>query len=113
MNQKTQNGLAALRSIAQSIIASAKLSPRQRDFLRQPLSDLEKIIRRDYNKALRENVGRSEVLALIAAATRLWPRLNREKLSLPSKAEFSAISKRLSLNLSIRECRARHGMALR
>jgi hypothetical protein len=113
MNQKTQNGLAALRSIAQSILASAKLSPRQRDFWRQPLRDLEKLIRRDYNKALRENVGRSEVLALIAAATRLWPRLNREKLSLPSKAEFSAISKRLSLNLSIRECRERDGMALR
>jgi hypothetical protein len=39
--------------------------------------------------------------------------LNREKLPVPKKADFAAISKRLSLNLSIRKCRERDGMALR
>jgi len=113
MNQRTQKGLTALRSIAQHILASAKLPPRQRAFWRQPLRDLEKLIQRDYKKALWQNVGRPEVLALIASGSRLWPRLNREKLPLPSKADFSAISKRLSLNLSVRKCRERDGMALR
>ncbi len=113
MNQRTQKGLTALRSIAQHILASAKLPPRQRAFWRQPLRDLEKLIQRDYKKALWQNVGRPEVLALIASGSRLWPRLNREKLPLPSKADFSAISKRLSLNLSVRKCWERDGMALR
>ncbi len=110
---RKQNGLVALRSIAQHILASAKLSPTQRDFWRQPLRDLEKLIKRDYGKALRKNVGRSEVMALVASASKLWPGLNREKLPLPSKADFTAISKQLSLNLSIRKCRERDGMALR
>lgn len=113
MNQKKQNGLAALRGIAQHILVSARLSPEQRAFWRQPMRDLEKLLRRDYNKALRKHVGRPEVLALVALASRLWPGLNREKLPVPSKADFSAISKQLSLNLSIRKCRERDGMALR
>jgi hypothetical protein len=113
MDQKKDNGLGALRRIAQQILATAKLSPRQRKFWKQPLRDLEKLLQRDYNQALRESVGRSEVRALIASATKLWPKLNREKFSLFSEAEFTAIAKRLSLNLSIRKCRERDGMALR
>jgi hypothetical protein len=113
MNAKTQNGLTALRGIAEQILASAKLSPDQRVFWRQPLRDLEKLLKRDYNQALRKSVGRSEVLRLAASASRLWPGLNREKLPVPSKADFTAISKQLSLNLSIRKCRERDGMALR
>jgi len=113
MKPKTQNGLAALRGIAQHILAGAKLSPDQRAFWRQPLRDLEKLLRRDYNQALRKNVERSEVLKLVGSASKLWPGLNREKLPVPSKADFAAISKQLSLNLSIRKCRECDGMALR
>ena len=113
MKPRKKNGLTALRGIAQQILASAKLSPTQRAFWKQPQRDLEKLIKRDYNKALRKNVGRTEVLTLIASAKKFWPQLNREKFSLFSEAEFSAISKQLSLNLSIRKCRERDGMALR
>jgi hypothetical protein len=113
MNAKTQNGLTALRGIAQQILDGAKLSPNQRAFWRQPLRDLEKLLKRDYNLALRKSVGRAEVLKLTAAASKLWPGLNREKLPVPTRADFAAISKRLSLNLSIRKCRERDGMALR
>jgi len=113
MKEKTQNGLAALRGIAQHILASAKLSPTQRAFWRQPLRDLEKLLKRDYSKALRKHVGRAEVLRLTKSASKLWPGLNREKLPVPTKADFAAISGQLSLNLSIRKCRERDGMALR
>jgi hypothetical protein len=108
-----RSGLAALRDIAQHIVASARLSPKQRVFWRQPQRDLEKLVQRDYRRALRENVSRSQVLALSSSATKLWPRLNRERLPVPTVADFSKISKRLSLNLSTRECRQRDGMALR
>jgi len=110
---KQQNGLGALRGIAQHILASARLSPEQRTFWRQPLRDIEKLLKRDYAKALRENVSREEVLALVKSATRLWPGLNREKLPVPTKADFSAISKQVSVNLSIRKAREHDGMALR
>jgi len=113
MTTKTQNGLIALRGIAQQILASARLSPDQRAFWRQPLRDLEKLLKRDYNKALRKNVECPEVLRLVAAASKLWPGLNHEKLPVPTKADFAAISEQLSLNLSIRRCRERDGMALR
>ncbi len=113
MNTKTQNGLIALRGIAQQILTGARLTPEQRVFWRQPLRDLENLLKRDYNKALRKNVGRTEVVKLVASATKLWPGLNREKLPVPSKADFTEISRQLSLNLSIRKCRERDGMALR
>src|SRR5271157_5889039 len=113
MNAKTQHGLTALRGIAEQILDGAKLSSKQRVFWRQPLRDLEKLLKRDYNLALRKSVGRAEVLKLTAAASKLWPGLNREKLPVPTKADFAAISKRLSLNLTIRKCRERDGMALR
>ncbi len=113
MKPKSQNGLAALRGIAQHILASAKLSPDQRAFWRQPLRDLEKLLKRDYGKALRKNVARKEVVKLMRSASALWPELNREKLPVPSKADFAAISGQLSVNLSIRKCRERDGMALR
>jgi len=102
-----------LRGIAEQILDGAKLSPNQRVFWRQPLRDLEKLLKRDYNQALRKSVGRAEVLKLTAAASKLRPGLNREKFPVPTKADFAAISKRLSLNLSIRKCRERDGMALR
>ena len=110
---KKPAGLAAIRGIAQHILASARLSPDQRAFWRQPMRDLEKLLRRDYGKAVRKNVSRSEVVKLVASASRLWPELNREKLGVPTKAELAAISDQLSLNLSIRKCRERDGMALR
>jgi hypothetical protein len=113
MNSKTKNGLGALRGIALDILAGARLSRDQRAFWRQPLRDLEKLLHRDYNRALRENVDRAAVVKLAASATRLWPALNREKLPVPTKEELAAISKQLSLNLSIRKCRERDGMALR
>ena len=113
MNRKTQNDSTALWSLAEQILASAKLSPKQREFWKHPMRDLKKLVGRDYNQALRENIGRTEALELIALARKLWPELNRERIATPSNAELNAISKRLSVYLSIRECRERDGMALR
>jgi hypothetical protein len=110
---KNQDGLTAIRGIAQHILASARLTPDQRSFWRQPLRDLEKLLKRDYGKAVRKNVSRADVVKLVASATTLWPELNRERLGVPTKADFAAISDQLSLNLSIRKCRERDGMALR
>jgi hypothetical protein len=113
MSDPENQGARALRSIAGKILAGAKLSPSERRFWRQPLRDLRRLVERDYSHALREHVRRSEVKALVASARSFWPRLNRAKLALPSAANFASISKRLELNLSIRECRERDGMALR
>jgi hypothetical protein len=104
---------ARLRSIAQKILSSANLSPEQRRFWEQPLRDLETLLSRDYEGALRENVRREEVRSLIGSARGFWPTLNRTKVPLPTKADFLSISNGLGLNLSIQECRNRDGMALR
>ena len=103
----------SLRDIAEKILASARLSTEQRRFWQQPIRDLEKLLRRDYRKALRNNVRRAEVEALIGTAQNFWPHVNRAKAPLPTKADYLSISRKLALNLSIRECRERDGMALR
>ena len=104
---------AGVRAIAKKILAGAKLTPEQREFWRQPLRDLEKLLRRDYREALRSKVRRAEVEALIGTAQNFWPKLNRAKTPLPTKADYLEISRKLALNLSFRGFRQRDGMALR
>jgi len=104
---------SGVRTIARKILASARLNPEQRKFWQQPLRDLEKLLRRDYREALRTKIRRAEVEALIGTAQNFWPKLNRGKAPLPTKADYLAISRKLALNLSFRGCRQRDGMVLR
>jgi hypothetical protein len=113
MKHDGRNSARTLQTLAEDVLASAKMPPRERLFWRQPLRDLKRLVNRDYNKAVRNSLTESDVRALISAAGRVWPRINRQRLEIPSKSEFADISKRLSLHLSTRPCHERDGLALR
>ncbi len=76
------------------------------------MRDIERLMRRDYVRALRKRLGYWAVRELLSAGRTIWPQLNRERLSL-TRREFGEIAERLSVYLSARPHRKPDGMALR
>ncbi len=112
MVEASFEGRLAIDVLAERILAQARPTPSELNAWRKPMRDIERLMRRDYVRALRRWLGYRELRSLVSAGAKVWPQLNHERIRL-KRSELADISWRLSVHLSARPHREADGMALR
>jgi len=80
---------------------------------RKPEEDLKRLFARNYVRDLRRLLGYRELLALIAKASEIWPRLNRESVNIPQPARMAEMAAVMHLHFKAAPYRGPEGLALR
>ncbi len=84
---------------------------------RKPKGDLERVVRRDYVRYLRRNLGYRELSKSLELANRVWPILNRKNLTPASEANFprqaAKMARDLGCHLQAQPYVGPEGLALR
>jgi hypothetical protein len=80
---------------------------------RKPEKDLRRLLQHDYASGLCRNLGHRELRRLIAAAHKVWPRLNVEPIASMSTRKLGELALNLQLHFRAEPCPGAEGMALR
>jgi hypothetical protein len=78
-----------------------------------PRAELARLLEADYCAALRKNLSRREVAAVLRRAKRLWPGIDREIAKVAPVSQFAKLAERLGIRLQTSEDLGPVGMALR
>jgi hypothetical protein len=84
---------------------------------RNPGADLRKLAQRDYVRSLRKVLAYRDLLRIVSAAEKVWPRINREQLNTFAKKDIGRRATRLTSDLEVHlkatPYRGPEGLALR
>ncbi len=107
----------AVDALIQRMLKSAQTAGRSKlAAWRKPRQDLDRVVRRDYVRYLRRNLGYREVKEILKAGGRIWPTLNREHLTAASRRQFpelaASMAAALGCHLQATPYHGRDGLAL-
>ena len=78
-----------------------------------PRAEVARLLEADYCAALRKNLSRREVAAVLRRAKRLWPRIDRVKAKVAPVSQFAKLAARLGIRLQTSADLGEVGLALR
>lgn len=109
----TNKQLSSIEGLTAEVLAGNKLAGRGSTAADSARVEIQSIVRRDYGRALRKSLDRTEVLEIVSEATReVWPHLNRAPVRLVSASKFMQHWSKLGVQFQVANLGSPEGLAV-
>jgi len=109
----TNKQSSSIEGLAAEVLASSKSARRHSAASESANEEIQSIVQRDYGRALRKSLSRTEVLEIVAdAKAMVWPNLNQKPVRLVSPKEFTRLWSSLGVEFRLAKFGSPEGLAL-